>query len=198
VVHFHRRQLARGVLPAAFAYVAAAVAFGAFATRDQACLLVSDNAFDTNMKQICACRNADHDMVHRQLCSCTLNVRSSVANLDALLSDWRMLTHINCCLYRQHDHALALYPLPHLLVIADAGGPMATAQFADCQCLNPVRRQLADTALYTISCFVQATLSCSQLPNVGCGTSLAGLLLSQRHICKLCACHKRDAGMRPA
>ena len=67
-----------------------------------------------------------------------------------------MLTHINYCLYRQHDHSLALYPLPHLLVIADAGGPMATAQFADCQCLNPVRRQLADIALNTISCFVQA------------------------------------------
>ena len=39
----------------------------------------------------------------------------------------------------QHDHALALYPLPHLLVLADGGAPLAATSFEDCECLNPVR-----------------------------------------------------------
>ena len=40
--------------------------------------------------------------------------------------------------YWQHDHALALYPLPHLLVLADSVPPNTTT-FEDCRCLNPVR-----------------------------------------------------------
>lgn len=40
--------------------------------------------------------------------------------------------------YWQYDHALALYPLPHLLVLADSVPPNQTL-FQDCQCLNPVR-----------------------------------------------------------
>ncbi len=39
----------------------------------------------------------------------------------------------------QHDHALALYPLPHLLVLASASAPLAHCTFEDCHCLNPVR-----------------------------------------------------------
>ncbi len=39
----------------------------------------------------------------------------------------------------QHDQALALYPLPHLLVLADAGCALASTSFEDCECLNPVR-----------------------------------------------------------
>jgi DNA polymerase epsilon subunit 2 len=40
--------------------------------------------------------------------------------------------------YWQHDHALALYPLPHLLVLADSVPPNSTT-FEGCHCLNPVR-----------------------------------------------------------
>ena len=39
--------------------------------------------------------------------------------------------------YWQHDHALALYPLPHLLVLADSV-PANQTLFQGCQCLNPV------------------------------------------------------------
>lgn len=38
----------------------------------------------------------------------------------------------------QHDRALALYPVPHALVLAGAS-PMAAHQFQDCVCINPVR-----------------------------------------------------------
>ena len=37
----------------------------------------------------------------------------------------------------QHDRALAVYPVPHALVLAGAS-PMAAHQFQDCVCLNPV------------------------------------------------------------
>lgn len=48
-------------------------------------------------------------------------------------------------IYWQHDHALALYPLPHLLVIADASAPLVSTSFAGCQCLNPGSFSAAST-----------------------------------------------------
>ena len=46
--------------------------------------------------------------------------------------------------YWQYDHALALYPLPNLLVLADSVPPNQTC-FQDCQCLNPVRHEAKST-----------------------------------------------------
>ena len=43
----------------------------------------------------------------------------------------------SCFNLLQYDHALALYPLPHLLVLADSV-PFCHTTFEDCICLNPV------------------------------------------------------------
>ena len=53
--------------------------------------------------------------------------------------------------YWQHDHALALYPLPHLLVLADSVPPNSTT-FEDCHCLNPVRILLFPMRPPKLSC----------------------------------------------
>jgi DNA polymerase epsilon subunit 2 len=39
------------------------------------------------------------------------------------------------------DHALWLYPTPHMLLLADRTAPQASAPFEDTACLNPVRAQ---------------------------------------------------------
>lgn len=39
--------------------------------------------------------------------------------------------------YWQYDHAMHLFPLPHLLVLADGGGQAHTS-FSGCKCVTPV------------------------------------------------------------
>ncbi|KAK9841094.1 hypothetical protein WJX84_008604 [Apatococcus fuscideae] len=40
-------------------------------------------------------------------------------------------------IYWQHDHALRLYPVPDLVILADSSTPASTFTFEGCTCLNP-------------------------------------------------------------
>ena len=44
-------------------------------------------------------------------------------------------------IYWQHDHALRLYPVPDVVILADSSTPAASFTFEGCTCLNPVSTQ---------------------------------------------------------
>jgi hypothetical protein len=192
LMHVHRRQLARGVVPAAVPNTAAAITPDTSTAGGKACLLVRNISFDQRCQSY-ACMVAALGMSWADMGSCTPNMS--------------LMTVLAVIIRTLHTHTSA-DDMQAARSCAGAVPAAAPAGYCRCRRLHgnsTVRRLPVPEPGATLTHGLCIAWSLP-VPNNDVVDSrpifilhrdaqCAGLLLSERHIRELCARNQRSAGM---